>query len=289
MLPLPRLGVLCGIAVVLCPFAGRWIPAFDSLGILWPYSALALAATALMYRSLGPVLRGAAAVSATLALARVLVFALPGVSPQTAELRLLQHNLLYSNDGRLLAQVLDGHDIATLQEIQSIWTPLRKLPAPWVGHDCPDAPGIGTAVATRLPVVARGCFQTGQAWIRVQSPLGEVTVLSLHLPWPWPVRDDLQHRQAAELAQAIESLPKPVVIGGDFNQMPWSASVQTLARAAGGQVTGGLRASYVTGAGLIRLPIDHVIAPSDWRAETRKGPKHLSDHNTITARFGPKS
>ncbi|WP_371154340.1 endonuclease/exonuclease/phosphatase family protein [Jannaschia sp. 2305UL9-9] len=283
----PAFGLLVGLLAVcvLASFAGPWMPAFDSLAILLPYAAAGLLLIAILVGSAGRSLRLSAAMLGVIGLIPVVLFALPTRTGDGPALRLLQHNILYINDGRLFPDVIQGSDVATFQEVQSVWTALRTLPAPWVGLDCPEAVGIGTAVATRLTVLDRGCLSSGEAWVRVQSDLGPVTVLSLHLHWPWPAGGDRQMQQVASLVNEIERLATPLVIGGDFNQMPWSTAVARIADAADGKVTGGLRATFVKAGGAIRLPIDHVIIPEGWHARTTRGPRHLSDHHSVTARI----
>lgn len=275
--------LVAGSLVVLAPFAGGWLPPLDSLAIISPYMAAALLLAAVLIRRVPGFLRAGSGIAALAALVPVAALAIAPATATGPGLRLLQHNILFSNDGRLFPEVIQGHDVATFQEVQSVWTALRTLPDPWVGLDCPEAEGIGTAVATRLPIVARGCLDDGEAWVRVASPIGEVTVLSMHLQWPWPANGGHQARQVDALSRQIANLPKPVIIGGDFNQMPWSAAASRIARAAGGHVTQGLRATYINAAGTVRLPIDHVIIPDGWSANTAKGPRYLSDHNTVTA------
>ena len=57
-----------------------------------------------------------------------------------------------------------------------------------------------------------------------------------------------------------------MIVGGDFNQMPWSAATTRIARASNTRPIDGIRATFVKKNGLVRLPIDHVLVPPGWNA-----------------------
>ncbi|MCK0167092.1 endonuclease/exonuclease/phosphatase family protein [Jannaschia sp. S6380] len=273
--------VIAGLAAlcVLGGLTGHLHPAFDSLGIAMPYAGLGLLALAALLR-LGPVPRlaiGAIGVAGLLPVAAAAI----GSDPEGRNtLRLLQHNLSIENDAPGLPARVAGHDVVTLQEVQGAASDLADLPAEWVLRTCG-----GTAIASRLQRLSDGCLNDGHAWMQVAAPGGPVTVLSLHLHWPWPARGDRQSRQIVRLVPAIRALPRPLVVAGDFNQMPWSDAVARVARAADADVAPGLRVTLSLMDGLAPLPIDHVLIPRNWTAEVERAGRHGSDHVALSARL----
>ncbi|MDJ0827873.1 MAG: endonuclease/exonuclease/phosphatase family protein [Rhodobacter sp.] len=179
-----------------------------------------------------------------------------------------------------------GPDIVTLQEVtgrtaavldalaESYPTQLR----------CPFAAVGGVAVASRFPAVpGSGTCAEGQglAALRVETPSGPVTLASLHLHWPWPYR---QRDQLRRLLPHLAALTGPVVLGGDFNMVPWSHTVRRVEAATGALRTGPARPSFPRWSWL-PLPIDHVLAPGG-TGQTQIRPRLGSDHRGLLARVG---
>lgn len=274
--------LLCGLVfAALLPYAGGGSAPLDSLAITQPWVGGLLILIGLLAFSMRIYWRVGAVVAGAVALLPVTAVLSRDAVVFQADLKLLQHNILHRNDGTNLVSRLGDYDVVTVQEVEQAWLALNTLPAPWTLVDCPDAPGIGTAVLSRHPVIDRGCALEDTAWARIAAPSGEVTVMSVHLGWPWPRGGDAQAQQVAWLARAVEQLNEPVVIAGDFNQMPWSAAVRKLARAADGLVAPGWRSSFWLGP--VPLPIDHVIAPSDWLVDADLAGRHGSDHEAVRA------
>ena len=119
---------------------------------------------------------------------------------------------------------------------------------------------------------------------QLDTPFGDVTVVALHVHWPWPYG---QEKQLESLRPALEALEGPVLIGGDFNMVPWSSAIERISAATGTQVIGGLHITKTLFAGVIQLPIDHVLVPEGWRAFAKTGPPLGSDHRSVIATFSP--
>ena len=198
-----------------------------------------------------------------------------------------QKNLLYLNDGtpRVLRDVLAvDPEVVTAQEMTV------ELLDQWKAHltdyptvqYCANKLDYGTAVFSKWPAVANSgfCMPNGKlAGVQLRGPDGPVWVLSLRLYWPWPYE---QTWQIPEIIEVLQRLNGPVIIGGDFNNLPWSGAVNILAEAARGERAGGVEPTfYLSG---IPLSIDHVIAPGGGVIEPR--PKFSSDHIGIVARVG---
>lgn len=127
----------------------------------------------------------------------------------------------------------------------------------------------------------RGCLAKSRvAWMRVETAEGPVTVASIHQLWPWPKG---QFWQVERIARDIAALPEPVVIAGDFNNVPWSAAVRAVTRASGGKLAKGLARSFVFPTPWPQFRIDHVIVPRSATVDARLTPGWGSDHLGVTA------
>lgn len=264
--------------VVLSARLRRLRPAFDAFGIWLAYGTIGAALCAAM---LAPLRSWRMAALAGLLGAGGLLQLWPhfGAATPGTDLRLRQHNLFYANDAVGLAERLDGVDVLTLQEVEAAIPVVEALAPEWSVTLCGDLEVGAPAIATRLPVVDGGCFDGG-AWMRVETPAGEATFASLHLrlPWPWP--------QAAQMDRIIDdlaSLPRPVVIAGDFNQGAWSPVVAEIETATGTTTMPGIRVTHTRRMGLIRLPIDHVLLPEGWTGTAEPGARFGSDHKAVIA------
>ena len=200
-----------------------------------------------------------------------------------------QHNVLYANENldRFAEQMIASDaDILTLQEIGSLNIRLETLLKPAFPHAriC-RYKNRGVAVFARNlgDLVASGCASPGfMAWMRIGTPDGPVTFASVHLFWPWP---KTQFWQTHQVVSEIEKLARPVVIGGDFNIVPWAASIRRIAKAAGGRIAGGLTPTYTLGKGWPAFRIDNIIRPDGGSAPVERTPRFGSDHYGLTGRI----
>ncbi len=180
-----------------------------------------------------------------------------------------------------------GADALTLQEV----TPTQAALLSALGTDfpsqiiCPFAPVGAVAVASRWPLVegAAVCLERqGLAAIRVAAPDGPLWIVSIHLHWPWPHG---QNPQRTRLLPRLRQLEGPVLVGGDFNMVPWSHSLRSIARATGTRRIGRAFNSMTRFSPLVPLPIDHVLIPETAQGTTERRPLLGSDHHGILARL----
>lgn len=215
----------------------------------------------------------------------VLVHKLPAAP--AGPLTVYQKNMFHRNGdlGGLVADILASDaDIVTLQEVSVENEALlqRLAEAYPVQHLCRYTRRSGIAVFTRLTAGEALCSDVlGLAGLRVDSPQGPVWALSLHLSWPYPYS---QPAQLDRLAPLLARYDAPVILGGDFNMVPWSHALARIARAGGFRRAGPARASFRLG--LMPLSIDHVFAPGGGRAEAR--PPLGSDHGGVLAHVHPR-
>ncbi|WP_428548361.1 endonuclease/exonuclease/phosphatase family protein [Profundibacter sp.] len=151
---------------------------------------------------------------------------------------------------------------------------------------CPFAFVGGVAVASRWPKVAGSdvCLPgQGMVAMQVETPGGPLWLVALHLHWPFP------HGQAAQvrrLEPALKALEGLVVLGGDFNMVPWSQTMRAITAATKTRRVGAPKYTFPLFDGLYMLPIDHVLVNANTRpAETWRRPQLGSDHFGLLARF----
>ncbi|MDG1737087.1 MAG: endonuclease/exonuclease/phosphatase family protein [Paracoccaceae bacterium] len=198
-----------------------------------------------------------------------------------------QKNLLHLNDStpRVLRDIKQvSPDVLTVQELtnkaQLEWQ--NALTGYATLQFCPNKWGYGAAVISKWQTISGSgfCQFNGRlAGIKVQSASGPLWLVSLHLHWPWPYE---QAWQVPEIVETLKRLDGPIVVGGDFNNLPWSGAVNDISEAARGRRAGGVEATFVYSG--IPLAIDNVIAPSGGVVETR--PKFSSDHLGLVAKVG---
>jgi endonuclease/exonuclease/phosphatase (EEP) superfamily protein YafD len=142
---------------------------------------------------------------------------------------------------------------------------------------------IGGLVLTREAAGVR-LLETGdRSSIEVTVPFGddEVTIIGVH-PFPpssatHTASRDFQLSVVAELAARIDG---PLIVTGDLNTTPWSAAFQPLSNELVNSMNGfGWQPTYPAGAGLLMLPIDHLLHSNDLTTVDRStGPDLGSDH-----------
>lgn len=273
---LGRAALAAGLVLLAASYAGRLHPAGDSLAVGRPFLAALLVLGGLGLRGRPGWLAAAAGV---LALAPIL-WAMRPQAPPVPQIIVYQKNLLHSVDdpSGIAADILQARaDVALLQEVSRTNAGVTGALSGEMPHQvvCP-APTPGTvAILSRWPFAAEPDCATGvgMASARVLAPEGAVTVVSLHLGWPWP------YGQAAQVERVLPQLAGllgPVVLGGDFNAVPWSRIVARVASATGTERAGPVRPTFLLGG--LPIAIDHVLAPAGWPAGAVMRPRFGSDH-----------
>ncbi|MFC0340019.1 endonuclease/exonuclease/phosphatase family protein [Paracoccus niistensis] len=276
-----------GLVVLGATFAGPLHPAGDSLAVGRPFLAALLVIAGLLLRGR---MGWAAVAGGVVALAPILWAMRPVEKPEPGQgIVVYQKNLLYSVDdpAQIAADIRDsGADVALLQELSAQNGELTGMLADVLPHQavCPsNTPGT-VSILSRWPFQGEPYCATGVglAWVRVALPQGEAAVASLHLDWPWP---QSQPEQVAQLLPMLRDLPHPVILAGDFNAVPWSQTVASIAEATGTNRAGPLRPSFSLGG--LPITIDHLLAPEGWTAVTEMRPGLGSDHQGQRATLVP--
>ncbi|MEP3629889.1 MAG: endonuclease/exonuclease/phosphatase family protein [Hyphomicrobiales bacterium] len=209
-------------------------------------------------------------------------------------LKLMQFNISFNN--RRFDEVTtfvksEQPDVITFQEItRAAWPMLESLKQDYPTQLACRTNGVGNVVIlSKWPSTQNNestqCTENNRfGWLRLNVDGKLISVASLHLYWPFPYH---QPEQVEALLPLIKDMPKPMLIGGDFNATPWSANVSKIASAAEGDLISGLRLSLRTNikSWLPRLvlPIDHVMTAKGMQARAVLERNIGSDHLPVIA------
>lgn len=201
-------------------------------------------------------------------------------------LRLYQQNLRFdrADHESWLAHVAETKaDMITLQEVSGANKILLAALSDShpVQHFCEFGGVGGVAVLSRfamVPGTARCAERNGLAAMQVDTPLGVVWLVSVHLHWPWPYR---QAAQLDRLVPELAALSGPVILAGDFNAVAWSHTMRQVERATGSLRIPHAEASFHLPWIAMPVTIDHALAPDGWRGAVTRMPKAGSDHHGL--------
>jgi endonuclease/exonuclease/phosphatase (EEP) superfamily protein YafD len=215
-------------------------------------------------------------------------------APHTARLRILQANILTSNtrSPALLACVArEQPDVIVLQEPDERW--LREL-APLTNSypvfaALPRDDNFGAAIYCKTNALSADIFQLSDpegapsSHARVALAGRTLTIVGTHTLAPcsdyqWRGRNGF----TLELAQQLKAVNGPLVVTGDFNNTPWSATYRRFLKASGlhdsAQGRGPLPTWPATSP-LLRIPLDHCFHSDGVAILARRlGPDIGSDH-----------
>ncbi|GGH26313.1 Uncharacterized conserved protein YafD, endonuclease/exonuclease/phosphatase (EEP) superfamily [Cribrihabitans marinus] len=268
--------------LVAASYGGALHPAGDSLAV-FRLPMAAMLALAVIWTDWPRRLRWPVA-GACLVILGAMVWA-KTARPEPGPVTVYQKNLWFGlrNVEPLARDILArAPDVVTLQEVSSRNRALMDRLRAAYPHRvfCPFTSWAGVAVLSRHPVRARHCEEgQGLAALQLDMPQGPVWAVSLHLHWPWPHG---QGPQRDRLLQVIAGLEGPVVIGGDFNMVPWGYSVRAIAAAGGARRTRPVSPTFTIHDRDVPLLIDHVLAPRGGAAE--RLPRLGSDHYGVLGR-----
>lgn len=271
-------------AAFIAGYLGGLHPAFDTISVLRLHSLIALVFAMILSVLLRKWLLlavFAAVLSAGVGL--VMPYFIGGHA--VGGVTLMQSNLLFRNTAEALGPYTQETqpDILTLQEVTD-----RNRPSLIAMKDLYPTQNICpghnvAAILSKFPEIdgVKGC-DGRLAWVRVITPDGPLTIVSLHLLWPWP---NNQTRHLNSILPTLADLPKPIIIGGDFNTVPWSHTVHRIETATGTRAISGIRLSFDVYKGWGRFPIDHILVPIDAVGEATLGPPLGSDHKSVLAQI----
>lgn len=293
--------VLFGLAALalVASFAGRFHAVGDTLAVFRPLLVAIVLLLAIAVRPRAFALAGLI-LAVTGGASLVPPSASPGLPADARPYSVYQKNLLWNLSDKV--QVVEDiekmqTDFVMLQELQVRNRPIfemlrRSYP---YQHFCPFGGRGGVAVLSRWPPTDAAPLCHGgyrMAAMQVATPDGPLWVISLHMYWPFPYG---QRYQLTRLLPIFETLNGPVVVGGDFNMVPWAYSVGAIERATktvnAGYAGGTFAISYRPGGWKLfesvpPLPIDHILLPeSGTRGTLQRRDRFGSDHHGLVATF----
>jgi len=280
--------------VLLLPLIGGYLglvhPAGDSLAVFRPYLAAGAGILGIILWFARVRIAAAIALMVLIgALGPILWMHSSAIASLRSDLSLYQKNMLFLvNDPSLLGKdiLTRAPDFITLQEVSGAnMAVFEGLGDAYQSRQfCPFATVGGVAVASRWPIVKGSAFcaeSDGLAAMQVSSPKGDIWVVSVHLHWPWPYS---QPNHLKRLLPLLENLSGPVVIGGDFNMVPWSHALRQLEQVSNTKRIGPPHVTLTKMGGWARFPIDHVFV-SGGQGTTHRLSRLGSDHYGLLARF----
>ena len=209
----------------------------------------------------------------------------------------MQQNLSFrnSNEAALLNRIAEAEpDVIALQEVGG--QARRMVEAlrdefPHV-HRCRGVSAVGdVAILSRVPFASdlRARCTPGLAIAAVRLGDASVAIGSLHLHWPWPFGQD---RHVESLDRHVPAIATPGLLVGDFNAVPWSASVRRIAAMMHGRIVRGIGPTRHDPdlpdwlRPLWDIPIDQAIATEFVDVLSSEAiPLEGSDHDTVVTRF----
>ncbi len=281
-----RIVVLGTVAVLAASYGGAVHPLGDSLAVfrLWISAVLVVVSGMLMWfggRRIGALGLGAA-VGAAVWIAPL--FVARNVPEAEAQVVVYSKNTWggRGDDRAIVADILRvGADVVLLQEVSATRSDFAGALAPELGHVqmCQFSDWSGIGIVSRWPISERYCSpHRSFAAAMIEAPSGAFWAVSTHLVWPFP------HAQWPFLEAALpflEQISGPAIVGGDFNMVPWGASVRRVAQATGTSLIGPVRRTLTVRG--VPLQIDHILSDAQGRVDIR--PKFGTDHSGIVARL----
>jgi endonuclease/exonuclease/phosphatase (EEP) superfamily protein YafD len=290
-----RLGVLIVSMMVIGGFLGKFHPFFDSLshfrihllGILslWLSVQFFFTTPKNQYRIFSLLI---------LIAGYLYLFMTPFWGTTTSHgqtIKTMQFNLLCMNQRMaFVSSYLIYHpvDIATLQEVTFAHKRFIDALKPYYPYQvfC-DNGGIhgvgGEMIISKFPFTGKGkCLQDhGLVWREIALKDRNVSVVSVHLHWPYPYQ---QYQQISLLSQELQTLKGSTIVMGDFNAAGWSHSVHRIEASSHTHLIDGVRWSIRVNTPLIPLwlPLDHVLlSPDIGIQDIHVGEDLGSDHRPI--------
>lgn len=197
-------------------------------------------------------------------------------------------NIQYRNpDPRALVEWLRKENVDVAAVLEVTFAHVRELEAMAdYPHRriVPDDGPFGIAVLSRHPLaevkVIEGAAGIPRIETVVQLLRGRVRLTALHPMPPLTAEDHFaRNRLLRALADAAAASSEPAILAGDLNATPWSSAFAGLADRGLRRASGLAPTWPASAAGLMGIPIDHVLVTRQWRVvASGRGPDLGSDH-----------
>jgi len=217
--------------------------------------------------------------------------------PDQPVYKLLQLNAYYGNTDpkAVLSLIARQHpDIVTLEEVSDHWREeldLVKGAYPY-RLDCAEGP-FSTVILSRRSMNEGHnpyCSPNGRVALAQIDLNGRIIdVMALHLPWPWPYE---QWETVKDHAPLLQMLGSTAIAAGDFNAVPWSATVHDVATLGGFTRIERFGPTWIGHHGLpeslkfLGLPIDQVMTKGRIAVHSAQTLERVgSDHLPVLVEF----
>ena len=280
--------LLLTLLALAASYGGAWHPAGDSMAVFRPAFGVAAILLGLLLRSQAGIF---AAFLGAVSLAPILWMMRPVDQPAKG-LIVYQKNLYFGmqNHDAIIADIRDsGANVVLLQELSDNNLPVvQSLQSSHPYQQICEAHSVGhVAILSDMPFQgASVCPDVrGAAFASVVTPFGPLSVAALHLHWPWP---NGQAQQMENLLPHLQDLSRPVLVGGDFNMVPWSHLDRLTTGATDTRIAGPIRPSFDL-EGIYPMPIDRLLIPQGWSGHVQMRDRLGSDHRGMLLRLAPES
>lgn len=207
------------------------------------------------------------------------------------ELKVMAFNLLYLNNR--VEDITDyvnseNPDVLFLQEVSPDNEALLEALTAYPNQQrCRLNQFMSIITLSKTQALAQDCLPESRlAWMELEHEGQKFRAISTHLHWPWPFG---QWFQIDALRNDIAgwNTDIPIILGGDFNAVPWSHAVRTVEDIIRSKVVPGFRLTlfkYVTPVEApLFMPIDQILLPKGATPVSAKvGPNLGSDHRPVS-------
>lgn len=280
-------------------FAGRWIRQLDSFAHFIHYYLLAFlfvaVATIILKMKKTAVLTAICTAIGVVLLGPAQPFSFSSATSSSVssgrELKVLTFNLLYLNNR--VEEIADyvtseNPDIVFFQEVspdnEVLLETLKAYPHQ---QRCRLNQFMSILTLSKTPALAQDCLPESRlSWMELEHEGQKFRAISAHLHWPWPFGQwfqiDAMRNDVAEWDASV-----PIILGGDFNAVPWSHAVHTVEAIIRSKVVPGFRMTlykFVTPIEApLFMPIDQILLPKGTTPVAAKvGPNLGSDHRPVS-------
>lgn len=298
-----RFLIACGLAIsafsMLLAFLGRWIRPLDSFSHFLHYYMLAfvcvLAAALLLRMKKTAILATMATLSGIFLLGPAQPFSFGMAKAPSGiagkEIKVMTFNVLFLNDKieEITAYIKsENPDVVFLQEVspnnEGLLETLDTYPHQ---QRCRLNHIMSIMILSKTQATTQDCLSESRlAWMELDINGQKFRAISTHLHWPWPFG---QWNQIDAMRNDIAEwdVKTPIILGGDFNAVPWSRAVRTVEDIIRSKVVPGFRLTlykFVTPIEApLFVPIDQILLPAGATPISAKvGPDLGSDHRPVS-------